>query len=472
MLGQVAREAAERFGDHTAYVAPNGRTMSYLELDRRADELAAGLAKRGIGEGDVVALVLPQLPEYFTLYIAAARLGAITAGVNTRLSPPEREVVLRTASPKLVIDDPDGIDDLRVAGARAADVEDDPERPVAIVFTSGTTGTPKGAVFANRQLSFITNVDTGGNWGGGGATFAATSFAHLGPMTKLPGSLMRGGTTYVLSRWKASDALGMIAEHRMTSIGGIPTQVALMLQEPDLDSYDLSSVRAIVMGGGPATPALVREARQRFAAPVAIRYSCTEAGIGIGTAFDAPPEDAEISVGRPHAGVDLELRDTVDGIGEVCLRSPAVMAGYWRSPDLTSEALTEDGFVRTGDLGWIDDAGRLRLAGRAREMYVRGGYNVYPMEVEAVLATHPAIADVAVAPRPDDVMGEIGVAVVVSRDGAEPPSPSELRSFAGDQLATYKLPEAVVVVDALPLTAMEKLDRRALASLVREEEAG
>jgi acyl-CoA synthetase (AMP-forming)/AMP-acid ligase II len=472
MLGQVAREAAERFGDHTAYVAPNGRTTSYRELDQWADELAAGLAKQGIGQGDVVALVLPQVPDYFTLYIAASRLGAITAGVNTRLSQAEREVVLRTASPKLVIDDPDSIDDLRVEGARPSDVDDDPDRPVAIVFTSGTTGTPKGAVFANRQLAFITNVDTGGKWGGGGATFAATSFAHLGPMTKLPGSLMRGGTTYVLARWKASDALSMIAEHRMTSIGGIPTQVALMLQEPRLDSYDLSSVRAIVMGGGPATPALVREARQRFAAPVAIRYSCTEAGIGIGTAFDAPAEDAEVSVGRPHAGVDLELRDTVDGIGEVCLRSPAVMDGYWRAPDLTAEALTENGFVRTGDLGWIDDAGRLRLAGRAKEMYVRGGYNVYPMEVEAVLATHPAIADVAVAPRPDQVMGEIGVAVVVPRDGAEPPSPSDLRSFADDQLAAYKLPEAVVVVDALPLTAMEKLDRRALASLVREEDGG
>ncbi len=469
-LDQVAREAAERFGDDIAYVAPDGRTLSYRELDRHADETAAGLAKQGVGEGDVVALVLPQLPRYFVLYLAAARLGVITAGVNTRLSPFERDAVLRSAAPKLVIDEPDGIDDLRVEGAHPRYVDDDPDRPVAIVFTSGTTGTPKGAVFANRQLSFITNVDTGGNWGGGGATFAATSFAHLGPMTKLPGSLMRGATTYVLSRWKASDALRMVADHRMTSIGGIPTQVALMLQEPDLDSYDLSSVRAIVMGGGPATPALVREARQRFGAAVAIRYSCTEAGIGIGTTFDAPADDAEVSVGRPHAGVDLELRDVVAGVGEVCLRSAAVMDGYWRAPGLTAEALTDDGFVRTGDLGWIDSAGRLRLAGRAKEMYVRGGYNVYPMEVEAVLATHPAIADVAVAPRPDRVMGEIGVAVVVVRDRSQPPTLDQLRSFATDHLAAYKLPEAIVITEALPLTAMEKLDRRALASLVHDGE--
>jgi acyl-CoA synthetase (AMP-forming)/AMP-acid ligase II len=173
-----------------------------------------------------------------------------------------------------------------------------------------------------------------------------------------------------------------------------------------------------------------------------------------------------VSVGRPHAGVDLELRDLDGEVGEVCLRSPGVMAGYWRAPELTAAAITPDGFVRTGDLGWIDDAGRLRLVGRSKEMYVRGGYNVYPMEIEGVLAAHPAIADVAIAPRSDDVMGEVGVAVVVAREGAEAPSVDELRAYAEDRLARYKLPEAVLVVDALPLTAMEKLDRRALAAMV------
>ena len=174
----------------------------------------------------MVALVLPQLPDYFVLYIAAARVGAITAGVNTRLSATERAAVLNIAEPTLVINQPNAADELRVDGAIPNEIDDDEDRPVAIVFTSGTTGTPKGAVFANRQLSFITSVDTGGNWGGGGATFAATSFAHLGPMTKLPGSLMRGGTTHIQSRWSAAEALRMVAEHRMASVGGIPTQVA------------------------------------------------------------------------------------------------------------------------------------------------------------------------------------------------------------------------------------------------------
>jgi acyl-CoA synthetase (AMP-forming)/AMP-acid ligase II len=245
-----------------------------------------------------------------------------------------------------------------------------------------------------------------------------------------------------------------------------------MLREPDFDRYDLSSVQFIVVGGGPVTPGLAQEARRRFGARLSTRYSCTEAGIGLGTAFDDPDEDAVETVGRPHPSVDLAVLDEDDapvaagGIGQVCLRSPAVMAGYWRDPDATAAAFTTDGFVRTGDLGWVDERGRLHLVGRVKEMYVRGGYNVYPVEVEAVLSQHPDVAAAAVVPRSDLVMGEIGVAVVVPRDGRPTPALADLRAFAAPHLAAYKLPEAVHVVDALPLTAMEKVDRRTLAETV------
>jgi acyl-CoA synthetase (AMP-forming)/AMP-acid ligase II len=227
-------------------------------------------------------------------------------------------------------------------------------------------------------------------------------------------------------------------------------------------------VQYIICGGGPITPGLAQEARARFGAKLATRYSCTEAGIGLGTAFDDPDEDAIISVGRPHPSVELAVRDAegrdveVGDVGEVCLRSPAVMSGYWRDPEQTAAAFTIDRFVRTGDLGWIDDAGRLRLVGRSKEMYVRGGYNVYPVEVEAVLSKHSDVAAVVIVPRSDDVMGEIGVAVVVARDADCPPTLASLREFGASDLATYKLPEDVRVVDALPLTAGEKIDRRAL----------
>jgi acyl-CoA synthetase (AMP-forming)/AMP-acid ligase II len=475
VLGQLIGEAATRFGDRPAYVGEDGSTLTYADLDRISGEVAAGLAAHGVGEGDVVALVLPTIPEYPVLYAAIAKLGAVMAGVNTRLSDAERAAVLAVAQPKLVIDGDDPLAALRDAGCVGPGdvVDDDPRRPVAIVFTSGTTGTPKGALFCNRQLSAITEIDVGDRWDGGGTSLAGTSLAHLGFVTKFAGNVRLGATTHMVTRWRADEALRFTAEHRLSSVAGIPTQVALMLRVPEFDAYDLSSVRAVVMGGGPASPSLVREARERFGAPVAVRYSCTEAAIGVGTSFTDPPEDAEESVGRPLAGVDLAVLDADDApvrggdVGAVCLRSAAVMSGYWGDDAATRAAFTDDGFVRTGDLGWVDERGRLHLAGRTKEMYVRGGYNVFPLEVETVLVEHPAVAAVAVVPAADAVMGEKGVAVVVPADPSAPPALDDLRAFAAPRLAKYKLPEAIRIVDELPLTAMEKLDRRRLAALVR-----
>jgi acyl-CoA synthetase (AMP-forming)/AMP-acid ligase II len=476
-------QAARRFADRTAYVTPRGWSLSYTDVDRISDEVAVGLGARGVGAGDVVGLVLPAGPEYLLAYAAIAKLGAITAGVNDRLSERERDAILTVATPRVVVTDelapsaesPETVlAELRVAGAAPPELPPDPDRPVAIIFTSGTTGLPKGALYCNRQLAFITQTDVGDQWDGGGRSFSGTSFAHLGFMTKLAGSLRRGGTTFIMERWHARPALELLARERMTTVAGVPTQLALMLRDPDFDDFDLSSVQFIIAGGGPITPGLAEEARRRFGARLATRYSCTEAGIGLGTAFDDPDEDAIISVGRPHASVELTRRDgdgePVSGsdIGEVCLRSPAVMSGYWRDPEQTRAAFTRDGFVRTGDLGWVDDLGRLRLVGRSKEMYVRGGYNVYPVEIESVLSTHPNVAAIAVVPRPDDVMGEIGVAAVVPRDPSRPPSLADLRAFAAPHIATYKLPEAMHLVDALPLTVGEKVDRRALVDQIAQ----
>ena len=488
MLAATLREAARRFSDQPAVVTEAGWALSYRDLDRLSDELGGGLLARGVAVGDVVALVLPPGPEYLVAYLAAAKVGAITAGVNDRLTAAERATVLERAAPRLVLNapgfEPRGIDAVEVAPAADAAglhaelrrpgesppvLPEDPDRPVAIVFTSGTTGAPKGALYGNRQLACITTTDVGDTWGGGGRSFTGTSFAHLGFMTKLAGNLRRGGTSFILARWSARRALALLQDQRMVSVGGVPAQLALMLREPDFDDYDLNCVRFIVAGGGPITPGLAEEARARFGAALATRYSCTEAGIGLGTAFDDPEEDAVVSVGRPRASVELRLLDETDRVvpdgevGAVCLRSAAVMTGYWHDPDATTAAFTEDRFVRTGDLGWLDDRGRLRLVGRTKEMYVRGGYNVYPVEVEACLSTHPAVAAVAVVPRADHVMGEVGVAVVVPQDPRRPPTLETLRDYGADRLARYKLPEDLRLVDALPLTAMDKVDRRGLA---------
>lgn len=469
MLPSTVAEAARRFADRTAYVTPRDWELSYAAIDRVSDEVAGGLADRGVGAGAVVAIILPPGPEFLLTYVAAAKLGAITAGVNDRLSHREQEAILAVAEPTFVVQDitpaPDAhtvLADLRVPGFRPEPLADDPDRPVAIIFTSGTTGLPKGALYCNRQLAFITHTDVGDTWGGGGRSFTGTSFAHLGFITKLPGNLRRGGTTFIMERWRARAALELVARERMTSLAGVPTQLALMLRDPEFDAFDLTSVQMIIAGGGPITPGLAEEVRRRFGAKLATRYSCTEAGIGLGTTFDDPEEDAIVSVGRPHPSVEVALRDQNGEVGEVCIRSAAIMSGYWRDPEQTAAAFTDDGFVRTGDLGWIDEQGRLRLVGRSKEMYVRGGYNVYPVEVESVLSTHPDVAAVAIVPRADAVMGEIGVAVVVPRDPARPPALAELRNYAASEVAAYKLPEELHVTGTLPLTAGDKIDRRAL----------
>ncbi len=482
MLAATVREAARRFGDLVAFVDPDGSTVSYRELDRRSDAVAAALAARGVGEGDRVVLRIPSDSGYVVAYAAAAKLGAITAGINPRLAPPEQEALVALADPAVVVTEPAELAKLLRHGRAIVDgsgppavLPDDPDRPVAIVFTSGTTGLPKGAVFCERQLEAVAQTDTGGAWAAEGqagpAMLASTQFAHIGITTKLPWYLRLASRTHILGRWRADDALRTIAEQRMPSIGGVAPQLALMVRSPEAERHDWDHVKTIVVGGAASPPALVAAVRERFGAAYSIRYSSTESGgCGTGTAFDADDDEALHTVGRPRPGVDVTVRDdegavVADGeVGELWLRSPTQMSGYWRDPGTTAATITPDGWLRTGDLARVDERGLVRLAGRATEMFIRGGYNVYPAEVEAALMAHPAVVDVAVVPRPDPVMGEIGVAVVAPVDHAAPPSLDDVRAFLHDRIAAYKLPEALRLVDELPLTPMQKLDRRTLAA--------
>ena len=518
LLTEAARRAARKYGDRAVFATPDGWRLSFAELDRAADRIAAGLRARGLGVGATVALVLDSGVDYAALNLAAARIGAVTAGINPAASAAESAGCLQTVGPDLIAvhrhlvglvpagsaplieplapatgpgsvggslrTGPDpatrGID----TGAAPSGVTDDPspvepsrggpgpgdgERPVCICFTSGSTGAPKAAWFGDRQIRAIAAIDTNGSWGGGGHGLAITPMAHVGFMTKLAWLLDGGQTAHLLGRWSAGRALEAIAEHRMPAVTGVAPQIALMVRHRLIDELDFSAVKAVIAGGGPSAPDLVLAARRAFGAGYSIRYSSTESGgVGLATALDADDDEACRSVGRPRPGVEAAVRGAdwselpPGRVGELWLRSPTVMSGYWGDPVATADTLA-DGWLRTGDLASVDERGLYRLAGRLDEMYIRGGYNVYPLEVENALGGHPGVAEVAVMGQPDPVMGHTGLAVVVPAEGSEPPTLEDLRAFAAPSLARHKLPEAVVVADELPRRPNGKLDRVRLA---------
>src|SRR5262245_24974351 len=251
MLAATVRAAARGFGPLAAFVDPDGTPLSYADLDRRSDAVAAGLVARGVGPGDRVVLRLPSDTGYVIAYAAAAKAGAITAGINPRLAPPEQEALVALADPALVLDGPGDVAALATAGAgRPAPVLDpDPDRPVAIVFTSGTTGLPKAALVCEGQLDAVPAADTGGAWAApaspGPPTPPATQLAPIGFTTPLPWYLRLAPRTRILGRWRAADALRTLAEQRMPSIGGVAPQLALMVRSPEAARHDWSHVATL-----------------------------------------------------------------------------------------------------------------------------------------------------------------------------------------------------------------------------------
>jgi acyl-CoA synthetase (AMP-forming)/AMP-acid ligase II len=301
---------------------------------------------------------------------------------------------------------------------------------------------------------------------------APIPFAHVGYMSRAWEEVAKVITTVIPpTPWKADDTLRLMETERVTVGQGVPTQWRLMLDHPSFDTTDLSSLRIAGTGAATVPPDLVREMQQRLGVPVVIGYTSTEAAITTGTVPGDSPDVISRTVGRARENVELEVvdeggRPVADGdVGRVRCRSRAVMRGYWHDPERTAEVLDADGWLTTGDLGFLDERGYLTLVGRRSEMYIRGGYNVYPAEVEKVLSVHADVAQAAVLGAPDPVLGEIGVAFVVAA-GEREPSLDELRSWCRRELADYKAPDRLVLIDALPVTSVGKIDKLALSARV------
>ncbi|HEY1841705.1 MAG TPA: class I adenylate-forming enzyme family protein [Mycobacterium sp.] len=470
----MLESAAAAHGDREAYVEPGAR-ITFAQWIGRARCVAAQFADLGIGKGDVVALWLPSGIDYATCYAAAAMIGAITTGLNPRLGRQEVESILQQADPVLAVaDDHLGAlpgterqvlprtslsTDTSTSAPPAATLTR--RDPVALIFTSGTTGVPKGAVFDADRLA-AGAAASGVMSAPYDRRLTSTPFAHAGYMFKLWDQLVWGSTLVVPpASWSAQGMFDVLRDERITVAGAVPTQWAKLLEVDGVNRQALPHLRIGIAATAPAPPELVRRVADRVGVALVVRYAMTECPTICGT---EPTDAAEVqfrTVGRPAAG--MEVRIGPDGVVEVS--GPCVMRGFWRNPQLTAEVL-RDGWLRTGDVGVLGADGNLTLVGRSGDMYIRGGYNVHPGEVERTLTSHLGVKHAAVVGCSTPVIGEIGVACVVPADAANPPTLAELRTHVAAELADYKAPDELLIVDELPLTAMLKPDRQALRELI------
>jgi acyl-CoA synthetase (AMP-forming)/AMP-acid ligase II len=480
LLAAVAAEypALDAFVD-------GAQRLTFAGWHRRAAGLAAVLARRGVAKGDVVCLMLPSSIDYAVCYAAAAQLGAVVTGINTRLGPSEAASILSRCEPAMVIVSgsarrqiPAGYRGQLLDAGELAECYGHPALdhcpavrptdPAVIVWTSGTTGSPKGAWFDHAGLRAGAEVS-----GLLSAPFdrrlMPIPFAHAGFMTRVWDQLSYVITSVLTpSPWSAQTMLTVLASEQVTVGQGVPTQWEKLLTLPPLAATPLPALRVIGTGAARVPAELVRALGQVLGCPVIVRYACTETPAVSGTRPDDDPEILERTVGRAQDGIGIRILDA-DGrdlpagqVGRVAVRSPFQMRGYWRDQDQTAQAFTPDGFFVSGDLGRLDAGGNLTLAGRATEVYIRGGYNVYPLEVENTLSAHPAVAAAAVVGEPAPVIGEIGVAFVVAAPGCHPAA-GELRAWCAERIADYKVPDRIEFIGELPLTSMMKVDKRSLA---------
>ncbi len=439
--------------------------------------------------GDVVAFSMVSCIDYAVSYAACTRLGAVATGINTRLGPGEVAAILQRCEPVALLHEaatftipsdaptpPVMMTRAEVARAWQAGSafpdrpRREPDDPVCIVWTSGTTGLPKGAWFDHRaleasaRLSDILSVYHD-------VRLMPVPFAHAGYMNKLWDQVeFVINCVLTATPWTAESMLEQMITEHATMGWGVPTQWSKLVDLPQLADADLSALRLCSTGSAPVAPELAEKMRTRLGCPIVVRYACTESSSITGTRPDDPPEVLLHTVGRPQEGIELKLVDDAGlevppgEVGVVTLRSPCSMRGYWNDPEKTAETLSSDGWITTSDLGLLDADGNLVLRGRTSEMYIRGGYNIHPLEVERVLSDHPLVGRIAVVGVPAPVIGEIGVAFVEPADAAHPPTIEDLRAFSRERLADYKAPDQVEIVAELPMTSMLKIDKRALAA--------
>jgi fatty-acyl-CoA synthase len=462
-------------------VVHGGGSMTYRHLHERATRVAHALTGLGVSGGDRVAYLGPNDPAFLEVLFGTGLVGGIFVPLNTRLAPPELAHILADSGTSVLVHAPthadasfDGVPHVldreayeRLLARAPTDAVDEPvdlDDIAMIMYTSGTTGRPKGAALSHANIHWNTvNLLIDVDLAGDEVTLVNAPMFHVAALnqTVLP-TLLKGGTV-VLDSFDPVRTLTTIAEHRVTYLFGVPAMFQAVAATEEWHTADLSSVRTMICGGAPV-PAQVITTYQDRGLVFLQGYGMTESSPSA-LFLRAAESDRIGSAGTPCFFTDVRV---VDGEGqdvrpgepgEVVLHGPNVMAGYWGKPAATAAVLSDDGWLRTGDVAIADEDGFLYIRDRIKDVIISGGENIYPAEVEDVLHTHPAVADCAVIGVPDERWGEVGRAVVVA---GEPVTPADLLAFLDGRIARYKIPKSVVFADALPRTASGKLVKSAL----------
>src|SRR5579871_1315232 len=462
LLGERARLTPEK----TALIeVRSNRRFTYAELNRRAAAMAHfWTAKCGLAKGDRIGILSQNCVEYVDAFFAAGKSGIILVPLNTRLSGPELEAQLDDAAITTILVG-SALPGCRRSSERswlplesvsAAEFTPTPTRPEdlwCLLYTSGTTGSPKGVMLPHRMILWNA-YNTVASWQLREDDIAPifTPMYHAGGLAVfLTPLFLIGGTIILHDRFDSSEIWRWTERERATVIFGVPTTFQMMREAPEFETADLSSVRWAISGGAPLSAWLAEQYRSRGLV-FKQGYGLTEAGVNC---FAISAEDAArrpASIGQPMLFSQVRLTEN----GEICLRGPHVFSGYWNQPKATAAALDPEGWLHTGDLGHCDEEGFYYIDGRLKDMYISGGANVYPAEVERVLLDHPAIQDAAVIGIPDPTWGEAGIAFVVPRPGQTPTEP-DILGFLDCRLARYKLPRAIHFRDTLPRSAYGKV---------------
>jgi malonyl-CoA/methylmalonyl-CoA synthetase len=452
---------------------PDGTWATGADLLERTATVAGRLAAAGLARGDRVLVSGPASLDLVVAHCAALRAGYVVVPVNAAYTPREVGVIAADARPRAaLLDDPDlraaaaALDGCALVAGTAVDLPDGPPPPLdgvgpgdpaLLPYTSGTTGTPKGARLSHGNLlASAEGLRLAWRWHEDDCLILCLPLFHMhGLGVGLHGTLLAGARAVLQSRFAVDDVLAAAADPDLgaTLFFGVPTMYARLAAAPDLDA--LRGLRLCVSGSAALAADLHARFAERTGHPVLERYGMTETVMLVSNPVDG--ERRPGTVGIPLPGVEVRL-DPVGG--EILVRGPNVFAGYWQRPEANEAAFTGDGWFRTGDVGAWDEAGYLAIVGRAKELIITGGYNVYPREIEDLLRSHPAVVDVAVVGTPSSEWGEVVTAYVEAGDGFDAEA---VLAWAGDRLAPYKRPRLVHAVDALPRNAMGKVVRDRLA---------